>query len=260
MPLVSVIMPAFNAERFIRESIESALGQTLGDIEVLVVDDASTDRTRAIVEELARHDSRVRLLSAERNSGPAVARNLTIEAACGRYIAFLDSDDLWLPRKLERQIAAMTANSWAFCFSGYEIVDEDGVVIGRTGAPGAVSYHQLLNNNVIGCLTAVYDCVAVGKVFAPSIGRDDLGLWLRVLRQVGQGHGINEVLAQRRLHPGAYSARKYDMARRNWQLYRQEGFGVLKSLWYFGGYAVTGTIKNYFPKTARKLGMLRDPT
>jgi glycosyltransferase involved in cell wall biosynthesis len=258
MPLVSVIMPAFNAERFIQESIESALAQSLGDIEVIVADDASTDRTRAIVDELVRSDARIRLLKAERNTGPAAARNRAIEAACGRYIAFLDSDDLWLPLKLERQIAAMTANNWAFCFSGYELVDAESVVIGRTGVPGAVSYHQLLSNNVVGCLTAVYDRVAVGKVFAPLIGRDDFGLWLRVLRQVGQGHGINEVLAQRRLHPGAYSARKHDMARRNWQLYRQESFGVLRSLWYFGGYAATGTLKTYFPKTARKLGVLWD--
>jgi teichuronic acid biosynthesis glycosyltransferase TuaG len=256
MPLVSVIMPAFNAERFIQQSIESALAQTLGDIEVLVADDASTDRTCMIVEELARGDMRLRLLKAERNLGPAAARNRAIEAACGRYISFLDSDDIWLPRKLERQISAMESNKWAFSFGGYQLIDENGIIKGRAGVPELVTYHQLLSNNVVGCVTAVYDCAAVGKVFAPTIGCDDLGLWLRVLRKAGKGHGINDVLAQYRLHPGTYSARKRDMARRNWQLYRQEGFGVLRSLWYFGRYAVTGILKTYFPKVARKLGVL----
>jgi hypothetical protein len=142
-----------------------------------------------------------------------------------------------------------TGNDWAF----------GRRVSGRAGVPGVVTYHQLLSNNVVSCLTAVYDCAAVGKVFAPLIGCEDLGLWLRVLCQVGQGHGINEILAQYRLRPGSYSARKRDMARRFWQLYRQEGFGVVRSLWYFGGYALTGTLKTYFPKTASKLGVLITP-
>jgi glycosyltransferase involved in cell wall biosynthesis len=260
MPLVSVIMPAFNAERFIEESIESALAQTFGDIEVLVADDASTDRTRAIVEALAKRDSRIRLLKAERNGGPAAARNRAIRAASGRYISFLDSDDRWLAHKLERQISAMRANEWAFSFSGYEVIGSDGAIRGRVGAPDLVSYHQLLSNNVVSCLTAIYDSAVVGKVFAPSIGRSDLGLWLRILRKVGEGRGINEILAQYRVHSTSFSMQKRQVARQNWQLYRQEGFGVLRSLWHFGGYAVTGTLKTYFPKTARKMGLLITPS
>ena len=259
MPLVSVIMPAFNAERFIQESIESALAQTLGDIELLVADDASTDRTRAIVAELARRDSRIRLLKVERNTGPAAARNRAIEAACGRYISFLDSDDCWLAHKLERQIDAMRANEWAFSFGGYEIIGSDGAIRSRVGAPEFVTYHRLLRNNVVGCLTAVYDSAILGKVFAPSVGRSDLGLWLRVVRKAGEGRGLNEILAQRRLHSMSFSTRKRRVARQNWQIYRQEGFGLLSSLWYFGAYAATGTLKTYFPKTASKLGVLITP-
>jgi glycosyltransferase involved in cell wall biosynthesis len=260
MPLVSVIMPAFNAELFIQESIESALAQTVDDLEVLVVDDASTDRTRAIVDELARRDSRIRLLKVERNSGPAVARNCAIEAASGRYISFLDSDDRWLGHKLERQIKAMRASDWAFSFSGYEVIDSDGAVRGRIGAPDIVTYHQLLSNNVVGCLTAIYDSAVVGKVFAPLSGRSDLGLWLQVLRKVGRGRGINEVLAQYRVHSMSFSTRKPRVARQNWELYRQEGLGMLRSIWHFGGYAATGALKTYFPKTARKLGLLVTPS
>jgi teichuronic acid biosynthesis glycosyltransferase TuaG len=259
MPLVSVIMPAFNAEGFIQESIESALAQTLGDIEVLVADDASTDRTRAIVDELSRRDSRIRLLKAERNSGPAAARNRAIEAASGRYISFLDSDDRWLAHKLERQIDAMRANEWAFSFSGYDVIGSDGAIRGRVGAPDLVTYHQLLSNNVVGCLTAIYDSTIVGKVFAPLVGRSDLGLWLQILRKVGEGRGINEILAQYRVHSMSFSTRKRHVARQNWQLYRQEGFGVLRSSCYFGGYAVKATLKTYFPKTACKLGVLIAP-
>ena len=256
MPLVAVIMPAFNAERFIRESIQSALAQTLGDLEVLVADDASTDRTREMVDQLAKRDSRIRLLEAERNSGPASARNRAIEAACGRYISFLDSDDRWLAHKLERQIDEMRANKWAFSFSGYELIDGDGAIRGRVGAPELVTYHRLLRNNVIGCLTAVYDTAIVGKVFAPSVGRSDLGLWLRVLREVGIGRGINEILAQYRLHSMSFSTLKRHVAGQNWQLYREEGFGVPMSLWYFGGYVLTGTLKTYFPRVARRVGIL----
>ena len=259
MPLVSVIMPAFNAERFIGESIESALAQTLGDIEVLVADDGSTDRTQAIVEEFARRDSRVRLLRAERNSGPAAARNRAIVAACGRYISFLDSDDRWLPRKLERQILAMRSNRWAFSFTGYEIIGADGAVRGLIGAPELVTYRQLLTNNVIGCLTAIYDSTVVGKIYAPTVGRSDLGLWLRLLRKVGEAQGIDEILAQYRIHSLSLSRCMHHVARQNWQLYRGEGFGVLMSLWYLGGYAVTGTLKTYFPTMARRVGWIAKP-
>jgi teichuronic acid biosynthesis glycosyltransferase TuaG len=259
MPLVSVIMPAFNAERFIRQSIESALAQTLGDIEVLVADDASTDRTCQIVCDLARRDSRVRLLETQQNRGPAAARNRAIDIASGRYISFLDSDDSWFPHKLERQIDAMRANKWAFSFGGYEIVGGDGAVRSRVGAPDVVTYHQLLSNNAIGCLTAIYDSAIVGKVFAPSTGRSDLGLWLRVLRKVGEGRGINEILARYRVHSMSFSARKGHVARQNWHLYRHEGFGVLKSSWYFSGYALKATLKTYFPKTAKKLGVSISP-
>jgi teichuronic acid biosynthesis glycosyltransferase TuaG len=260
MPLVSIIMPAFNAERFIAESIRSALAQTFGDFELLVVDDASTDQTCLIVAELARSDSRIRLLRVERNSGPAAARNRAIEVASGRYISFLDSDDRWLAHKLERQIEAMKANDWAFSFSGYEIIGSDGAIRDRVGAPDVVTYRQLLTNNVVGCLTAIYDSTIVGKILAPSIGRSDFGLWLRILRKVSEGRGINEILAQYRVHSMSFSTQKRHVALQNWELYREEGFGVLRSLWHFGGYGVTGTLKTYFPKAARKLGLLITPS
>ena len=256
MPLVSVIMPSFNAERFIGESIKSALAQTLGDIELIVADDASADRTCGIVDALAQRDPRIRLLRAERNGGPAAARNRAIDVASGRYIAFLDSDDTWLPNKLERQIGAMRANNWAFSFCGYEVIGSDGAIRGRVGVPNTVTYYQLLSNNVVGCLTAVYDSAIVDKIFAPSVGRSDLGLWLRILRKIGEGRGINEILARYRVYSTSFSSRKGYVSRQNWHLYRQEGFGVLRSSWFFGSYIVKGALKTYLPETARKTGVL----
>ena len=162
MANVSVIMPAFNCDRTILQSIRSVQAQSFEDWELIVVDDGSTDRTAELVEQARAQDPRVVLLRSRENLGAWNARNTAIEAAGGRYVAFLDSDDLWLPRKLEIQLAHMREHECALGYSSYSMFYEDG----REQVfhvPVQVAYRRLLKGSVIGCLTAVYDTQKLGK-------------------------------------------------------------------------------------------------
>src|SRR5690625_3661748 len=153
-PLVSVITPAYNAERFIAEAIESVRKQTYTNWEMIIVNDCSTDRTVQIVESYQKKDKRIKLYHLQKNSGSGVARNKAMDEANGRFLAFLDSDDLWLPEKLERQIEFMLSNHIAFSFTKYVRMLEDGTVTNAvTNAPTQLGYNDLMKQCVIGCLT-----------------------------------------------------------------------------------------------------------
>lgn len=225
-PLVSVIMPAYNSEAFIQDSIRSVLGQTLGSLELIVVDDHSTDGTvRAVLE--AADDARLVLFQLPVNQGPAAARNFAIEAARGRYIAFLDADDLWTATKLEAQIADMVRNEWAFSYTAYTLIDDAGRQMSRSGRMRAdVSHRRLLGGCVIQNSTAIYDTWRTdGKVYCPALRRrQDFGLFLRVLRRtecahLSQSGGYS--CAYRQM-PGTVSSRKLGNIRYQWQIYRRE--------------------------------------
>ena len=257
-PEVSVIMPTYNSAPFVAESVAGVLAQTFTDLELILIDDGSTDGTLDLTEALARADARVRLLRTPVNGGAAESRNLGISEARGRFIAFCDSDDVWRPRKLERQIALMKQNGWAFTFAAYDKIDEAGRPLGHVGVPASVSYGELLKTCVIGCLTAVYDTQQVGKILMPLIRkRQDFGLWLRLLKQVPRGYGIQESLATYRVRTGSISANKASAASYVWRLYREvEGLSLVRSGWYFAHYAVRGVLRSKFPGLARRLGVL----
>lgn len=257
--LVSVIMPTYNSERFVAASIESVLAQTYADLELIVVDDASSDGTGAKVETFVKRDPRVKFLRQTVNAGAAEARNRAIGEARGRYIAFLDSDDLWLPRKLEVQIGRMRAEKWPFTFCAYTRIDEEGHVLGEVGVPTSVTYAELLKTCVIGCLTAVYDTKVFGKVLMPSVRkRQDFGLWLRLLKMTPRAYGIQEPLALYRMRGDSISADKKSAAMHTWRLYRDvENLSLFVSLWYFGNYALRGVLRHKFPVLARRLGVLK---
>lgn len=239
-------------------SIESVLQQTYADLELIVVDDASTDETAAIVEAFVKRDPRVKFLRQTINAGAAEARNRAIGDACGRYIAFLDSDDLWLPRKLEVQIGRMRAENWPFTFCAYTRIDEDGHILGEVGVPKSVSYGELLKTCVIGCLTAVYDTEVFGKVLMPSVRkRQDFGLWLRLLKMTPRAYGIQEPLALYRMRGDSISANKKSAAMHTWRLYRDvEKLSLGASLWYFSHYAIRGVLRHKLPMLARRLGVM----
>lgn len=244
---VSIVMPSYNSAEFVAASIDSLRAQVCQDWELLVSDDGSTDGTLGIVREYARKDCRIHLLTSGANRGPAHARNAAIKAATGRYIAFLDSDDLWKPEKLERQIAFMQKHDLAFTFSSYDRIDEAGNFINTHHVEKPVTYHDLLKSCVIGCLTAVYDTEKLGKVYMPDIRkRQDFGLWLRILKKVERAVPLPESLAQYRVRTGSVSANKLTAAKYTWSIYRDvEKLGLLRSSYYFAHYAVNGVHNTY---------------
>lgn len=254
VPLVSVVMPAFNSAPFIEEAIRSVQAQTLADWELIVADDGSSDETASIVRRIRDNDNRVKLLRLGGRQGPARARNAAIEAASGRYIAFLDSDDLWKPEKLERQIAFMRERDVAFSFTAYDRIGEQGEPHGTMRAKRPVTYRQLLRTCVIGCLTAVYDTEKLGKQFMPDIPkRQDYALWLQILKLVERAWPLDESLAIYRVRRGSVSSNKLLAARYNWQLYRDvEKLGAVRSAYYFCQYAVRGVWRTYVAGRARR--------
>ncbi len=244
-PLVSVVTPVRDAAETLPETVASVLAQTRGDWEMLLVDDGSTDGSAALAERFAAADPRVRALRLDAPRGTAAARNAGIAAARGRYIAFLDADDLWRPEKLARQLAFMAAGGHVFAFSAYRRMDASGRPLGVVGVPARVGYHDLLRDNVIGCLTAIYDARALGRVeMPPLVRRQDFGLWLRLLKLTRFAHGQDEVLADYRVRPGSLSGSKLAAARDNWRLYREiEALPPARAAYYFLRCAGAGLLK-----------------
>jgi len=253
LPLVSVIMPAFNSVEYISAAIDSVLAQTLVEWELIVVDDASVDGTDEIVAAYARRDSRIKFYRLERNAGAAFCRNLAIENSLGRFIAFLDSDDLWVTDKLQRQIQLMLKNSWAFTYGSYRKIDEVGRDLGLVPALASVSYSKMLLGNFVGCLTAVYDTEVIGKVFMPAIRkRQDYGLWLSILKRVDRAYGIVEPLGFYRVRADSVSSNKIAAVAYTWRIYREvEGLSWARSVFCFASYLFFTTLKNKFPALYR---------
>lgn len=247
-PLVSVITPLYNAERFISETIKSVQNQTYTNWEMIIVNDQSSDKGVELVKVFQKDDERIILLENDKNEGAAVSRNKAIEAAKGRFIAFLDSDDLWLPEKLDTQVKFMLEKDVAFSFATYEKVDMDGNKFGQIDVPEKVDYYSLLKTCSVGCLTAVYDSEKLGKVYMPNIRkRQDYGLWLRILKMIPHGFGINIPLAKYRVRKDSISGNKFSAAKYQWNVYRNvEQLGLLKSVYYFTYYTIYGFVKTYF--------------
>ncbi|MFA7523280.1 MAG: glycosyltransferase family 2 protein [Halothiobacillaceae bacterium] len=255
---VSIITPAYNSSVFISNAIESVIKQTFTNWEMIIVDDCSDDKTVAIVEDYIKRDPRIHLIKLEKNSGAAVARNAAIRAAKGRYISFLDSDDQWLPHKLESQLSFIRKHDAFFVFSAYRRVDEDGHSLGVIGVPETVTYSQLLKTCYIGCLTAMYDSQKLGKVEMPLIhNSEDLGLWLKLLKKIPVAYGQQEVLATYMIRDGSVSSNKISAAAHQWKIYRDiEGIGRVASSYYFINYAVRGVLRSRFSAVARALGVM----
>lgn len=231
---VSVIMPAYNGSEFIGDAIDSVISQTYSFWELLIVDDASTDNTPEIIKNYSSSDNRIQLLQNSKNYGTQHARNRAIEEASGRFIAFLDADDLWLPEKLEIQLKTLRNNNLAGCFSSYDLIDEKGEAIGKQiRALPELSYSKLLKANYVGNLTGIYNAEKIGKVFCPDIAkRQDWALWLEVIRRGGPLKGIQKSLAKYRIRKGSISNNKMEMLRYNFNIYHKVlGFGFAHSFW-----------------------------
>ncbi|EJY0884479.1 glycosyltransferase [Vibrio cholerae] len=259
MEKVSVIMPLYNSARFLSSSIESVINQTYKNWELLLIDDCSKDDSVIIAQSYSDQDKRIRLLRLSKNSGAAIARNKGIEQAKGRFIAFLDSDDVWFPEKLNSQIEFMISNQIAFSYTAYKKINEYGRELFELGVPCSLSYNTLLKVCVIGCLTVVYDVSIIGKTYMPlGTKREDYALWLKILREKNViAYGINKVLASYRVYPNQSSSKKLTMAKENWRLLREhEKLNIFLAYYYFINYAFRGFIRDRFPKFAKKIRIL----
>lgn len=243
---VSIITPTSNSASFIRDTLDAILAQTYEAWELLITDDASADDTCQIVEEYMKKDPRISLFRLKKNTGAAVARNESIKHATGRFIAFCDSDDVWTPDKLEKQIAFMIENNHAFTFAPYHIIDETGNLLDTSQTRKIVGYADLLKTCDIGCLTAMYDTEKVGKVYMPLIRkRQDYALWLRLLKVIDYAYSYPEPLGYYRLRRHSISSNKFKAIWYIWKVYRGvEKLPFWKSVYLVIVYSMHG-IKKY---------------
>jgi teichuronic acid biosynthesis glycosyltransferase TuaG len=242
--LVSIIVPVFNAERFLSSAIESVMAQSYINWELILVDDCSTDRSYEIAQTYEKADSRIILMRLNRNSGTAIARSTALERAKGKYIAFIDSDDIWLHEKLETQLKFMNNRKLVFTFSSYYVINEAGVRTSCFDVPGKVSYSDLLHTNSVGNLTAIYDAEFFGKVSLVKRKYEDYILWLDLLKKIPYTYSQREYLAEYRKYGSSYSSNKFKAVIWQWNIYRHvENLNIVKSMYYLIFYTIHGLFK-----------------
>lgn len=228
------------------ETIASVQAQSYSNYEHILIDDGTPGGFSAEIREIAASDPKIKLIERKWNAGPAVSRNRGISEAKGRYIAFIDSDDLWHPKKLEKQVEFMRDKQLALSYTSYEVINSSGKVLGIRVPPAKLAYNDILKSNRIGCLTAIYDREIVGSMYMPNIlKRQDMGLWLSILKKVKLAQGITEVpLARYRVGSGSLSSNKASVLKYQWRIYREvEKLPWLSSAKYFAHYAYRGLIR-----------------
>ena len=250
--LVSIIMPSYNTGRFIKETIESVLAQSYSNWELILVDDCSKDDTDAVLSEYLA-DARIRYIKNEINSGAAVSRNRALREAKGKWIAFLDSDDLWEPEKLEKQIRFMEENGYHFSYTNYIEIDEESKPNGKSiTGPKQITKHGMHNYCWMGCLTVMYDAETVGLVQIEDIKKNnDYAMWLKACKKANC-YLLDEMLARYRKRGGSISNHGYrKLIKWHYKLYREAEkknpvsslvltvrnlfFGVIKKIKYVKG-------------------------
>ncbi|MCR5486467.1 MAG: glycosyltransferase [Lachnospiraceae bacterium] len=238
---VSIIIPVHNAGRFIYDTIQSVLAQTYHDYELILVDDGSVDSSAEIIGEFLDRGN-IRLISLKESMGAALARNAGLEQAKGRFVCFLDADDLWEPEKLEEQLAFMKKGDYAFTFTGYEFADENGVSIDRiVRVPKRMTYKKALKNTTIFTSTVMFDTkkIPIGMINMPEVPSEDTATWWKILKEGYVAYGLNRPLTLYRRSGGTLSSNKAVAVKRIWNLYRNvEGLSVPYSAYCFVFYAI----------------------
>ena len=255
MELISIIMPNYNGERFIKDSIDTILNQTYKNWELLIVDDCSKDKSIEIIKK-NYNDKRIKLIKLYENKGSAYARNKALRQAQGRYIAFLDSDDLWLNNFLEEQMKFLKANKASLVYCSYYMIDENNKeILNPYIVKDKVSYKDILKFLPIGMLTSLYDTKQIGKYyFEESLGsiRDDYVYWLKILKNIDFGYANPEILARYRIHKNGITKKKYKMILPQFKVYYKiERLGIIKSLYYLLHWSLHG-LRKYHTKKINK--------
>lgn len=239
--LVSIVVPVYNAAQFLDETIATTQNQTYKNWEMILVDDCSTDNSIEIIKKYQKDDTRIKLYQNKTNSYAAITRNKGIDESKGRYIAFLDADDLWKPTKLEKQLVFMQEKDCAFSFTDYEFADEHGNPNGKkVSVPVSITYRQALKNTTIWTSTVMLDTKKLTKqtIRMPNIRRgQDTATWWKILKIIPKADGVNEVLSYYRRTTDSLSANKLTALKRTWHIYRVvEKLGIIPSLYYFTCY------------------------
>lgn len=243
--LISVIMAAYNAEKTILQAVNSVLAQTYSNLELLVIDDCSTDQTAKLVKAISEKDQRIRLFENDKNNGVSLARKRGLEEAKGSWIAILDSDDAWTPEKLEKQIQLQMRTDAELLFTGSAFIDEDGQPInGYLHAPADIGYRQLLKQNVLSNSSALVRKELYAKHYV--IGdqmHEDFAIWLGILKEGKRAYGVDEPLLIYRITKSSKSSNKLKAAKMNWNTYRYIGLNLLSAFYFECCYAIRGLLK-----------------
>lgn len=244
--MISIVVPVYNAQEFLEDTVQSVRAQTYPYWELLLVHDGSTDKSMEIMEKLAKKDGRIRIFDKE-NTGAADTRNFGVKKARGEYLAFLDADDLWLPEKLKKELCYMKEKDAAFVFTGYEFADETGKGTGKVVlVPEKLTYKQALKNTTIFTSTVLFDLKKIKKeeLMMPQIKSEDTALWWRLLKNGYIAHGCNENLVLYRRAKKTLSSNKLEALRRIWVLYRKaEGLSIAQSSYNFCFWAVNAVLR-----------------
>ncbi|MCL2051036.1 MAG: glycosyltransferase family 2 protein [Lachnospiraceae bacterium] len=250
--MITIVVPIFNAEKYIVETMERVFNQTYPDWELLLIDDGSTDGSINKIKEFlagfpAAKQDKVKLILKEKNEGAAKARNTGLDNAKGQYIAFLDSDDLWHYGKLEKQLAFIKEKEAAFTFTAYEFGDEKARGTGKfVFVPPSLTYRKALSRTTIFTSTTLFDLAKIDKELLkmPEVKSEDTATWWRILRHGYTAYGLNEVTTIYRRPKGSLSANKLEAVKRIWFLYRKaEKLKLLDSLCNFTLWAARATIR-----------------
>lgn len=247
--MVSIVVPVYHAQNYIRETMDSVLAQTYGNWELLLVVDGSEDPAIEVIEKYIgeKQEKRIRLLIQENNKGAALARNRGVAESKGRYIAYLDADDLWKPEKLERELAFLAEQNAAFGFTGYEFADQNAAGTGKVvHVPQKLTYRKALKNTTIFTSTVLFDTEKISKAMLemPNMRSEDTALWWKVLRSGYDAYGLDENLVYYRRPVKSLSSNKLVAIRRIWKLYRKaEGLSIPYSCYNFCFWAVRAVLR-----------------
>lgn len=238
--LISIIIPVYNAEKFLDETINTVLNQTYKNFELILVNDGSKDKSVDVIKK--HNDKRIKLIDNKNNKGAALSRNDGIRKAKGRYICFLDADDLWNKEKLEKQISFMKEKECAFSFTGYEFANENGIPNGKkVFIPKKLNYKSALKNTTISTITVMIDTKKMDKdlIYMNNVKSEDTATWWNILKNGYEAFGLNEILSFYRRSDGTLSSNKIEAIRRIWNLYRNVfKLGFFYSLYNFVFYAI----------------------
>lgn len=249
MPIVSIITPAYNAEKFLSDTISSVQSQTFQNWELIIVDDCSTDNTNVLANDYAKEDGRIKIIKAPKNGGVAAARNIGLEYAQGEYIAFLDSDDLWKPSKLEKQLTFMKEKGCVLSYTDFQKFNFDDGSLGKViRCPKKMRANDILKNTAIGCLTVMVDKKQAGEFRMPSLNHtEDNCTWYHILKNTNQtAYNLGEVLSLYRDGNASMTKNKGKSAKQQWQTYRNYfKFSRMKSAYYFSWYAFNAILRHF---------------